>query len=135
MRTVTQCYTAAGVPQEPNGSGVFTLANNTTYYFELSEVADRSGLSVHLIYGSTLTAAVTSEGSNEDGSVTSYNDGAAGEWASTAQAVRNLAASAGGAMDHHADWMAARMRYKVVVGATGGGTLKLREHGKVRSYP
>jgi hypothetical protein len=29
--------------------------------------------------------------------------------------------------------MGARMRYKVVVGATGGGTLGLDEHGKVRS--
>jgi len=131
MRKVTECYTAAGVAQTPDANGVFTLDDGTTYYFELAEVADRSGLSVQLTYGATLTATVTSEGSNKDGSrATPY--GTSG-WAPTAQASRSLAASAGSAIDHHADWMGARMRYKVVVGSTGGGTLGLDEHGKVRS--
>lgn len=131
MRKVTECYTAAGVLQVPDANGLFTLVNDTTYYFELAEVADRSGLSVQLTYGATLTATVTSEGSNKDGArATPY--GTSG-WAPTAQASRSLAASAGSAIDHHADFMAARLRYKVVVGATGGGTLGLDEHGKVRS--
>jgi len=131
MRKVTECYTAAGDPLAPDTDGVFTLADGVTYYFELAEVFDRSGLSVQLTYGSTLTATVTSEGSNKDGGrATSY--GASG-WTPTAQASRSLTASAGSAIDHHADFMAARLRYKVVVDADGGGTLELDEHGKVRS--
>ena len=91
MRKVTECYTAAGVLQVPDADGLFTLANGGTYYFELAEVSDRSGLSVQLTYGATLTATVTSEGSNKDGArATPY--GASG-WAATAQAARSLAAS------------------------------------------
>lgn len=41
MRKVTECYTAAGVPQTPDANGAFTLEDGTTYYFELAEVADR----------------------------------------------------------------------------------------------
>ena len=131
MRKVTECYTAAGEPQVPDANGLFTLVNDTTYYFRLAGVADRSGLSVQLTYGATLTATVTSEGSNKDGSrATPYRDE---RWAATARGAQPGSQRGIGDRSPRGLDGCAHAPTKVVVGATGGRTLGLDEHGKVRS--
>jgi hypothetical protein len=134
MRLIASLYSAAGVVQTPDTNGVYTLANNTTYYAEIfdglapPDAIFTKGWSVHWEHGASLTADITVEASNRPSNlVTPF---ASSGWAPTATPTISVAASAGEKMQHHADFMAARARAKIAVGPTGGGTLRGWEHGK-----
>ncbi len=134
MRVLTNVYTSGGTPVVPNDAGTFTLSDATVYYAEfMDDIPDRVGLSVHWEYNAALVAAITVEASNRpsDGpfAVTSYAEVGSG-WATTSAAAVSPAASAGEAVGHYADYMAARLRAKIDV--TTGGTLRGTEHSKAR---
>lgn len=129
MRKLTNLYNAAGTAQTPTDTGVFTLANATTYYAELfDDVHDRTGHSIHWDYSATLVATITIEGSNRPRTeVTSYS---ATGWFPTSATTVSPAASAAEVGFQGADYMGARVRAKIVV--TTGGTLRGDEHSKAR---
>ena len=128
MRPIVDLYKSDGTKQTP-ASNVFTLADATTYYAELTEFVDaRGGFSLHYNYSAALVAAITLEVSNrERADVTIYAAVGSG-WATTGATTISPAASAGETVGHYADMMAARTRIKIVV--TTGGTLRIDEHSK-----
>lgn len=128
MRPIVDLYKSDGAKQTP-ASNVFTLADATTYYAELTEfIEGRSGFSVHYLYNAALVAAITLEASNRPrDEVNSYAAVGSG-WATTSATTVSPAASAGETVAHYADYLAARIRIKIVV--TTGGTLRIDEHSK-----
>ena len=130
MRPIVDLYKSDGTKQTP-AANVFTLADATTYYAELTEfVEGRSMFSLHYLYNAALVAAITLEASNRPADrVTSYA-AVGGGWATTSATAVSPAASAGETVAHYADFMSARMRAKIDV--TTGGTLRGTEHSKAR---
>ena len=128
MRPIVDLYKSDGVKQTPT-SNVFTLADATTYYAELTEFDDARGtFSLHYKYNAALVAAITLEASNRDyADATAYAAVGSG-WATTSATTVSPAASADETVAHYADFMAARARIKIVV--TTGGTLRIDEHSK-----
>lgn len=128
MRPIVDLYKSDGTKQTPTAN-VFTLADATIYYAELTEFVDaRKGFSLHYLYNAALVAAITIEVSNRDrADVTMYAAVGSG-WATTSATTVSPAASAGETVGHYADMMAARTRIKIVV--TTGGTLRIDEHSK-----
>lgn len=128
MRPIVDLYKSDGVKQTPT-SNVFTLADSTTYYAELTEFDDaRTAFSLHYKYNAALVAAITIEASNRDfADATAYAAVGSG-WATTSATTVSPAASAGETVAHYADFLAARARIKIVV--TTGGTLRIDEHSK-----
>ena len=128
MRPIVDLYKSDGTKQTPTAN-VFTLADATTYYAELTEfVEGRSMFSLHYLYNAALVAAITLEASNRPrDEVTSYAAVGSG-WATTSATTVSPAASAGETVAHYADYLAARVRIKIVV--TTGGTLRIDEHSK-----
>lgn len=126
MRTINKLYNDAGDLQTPT-AGVYTLTADT-YYAELAEFVDeRSKLSVQWTYDSALVATITIEATNRD-DLTIYDTSATAGWATTSATAVSPAASAGTALQHYADFVAARVRAKIVVAT--GGTLMGHEHSK-----
>ncbi len=128
MRPIVDLYKSDGTKQTPS-SNVFTLADSTTYYAELTEFDDaRSTFSLHYKYSAALVATITIEASNRNfDDATAYAAAGSG-WATTSATAVSPAASAGETVAHYADFTAARARMKIVV--TTGGTLRIDEHSK-----
>jgi hypothetical protein len=128
MRPIVDLYKSDGTKQTPTAN-VFTLADATTYYAELTEFVDaRSGFSLHYKYNAALVAAITVEASNRDRTDVTSVAAVGSGWATTTATTVSPAASAGETVAHYADMMAARTRIKIVV--TTGGTLRIDEHSK-----
>ncbi len=128
MRPIVDLYKSDGTKQTPTAN-VFTLADSTTYYAELTEFDDaRTAFSLHYKYNAALVAAITIEASNRDfADATAYAAVGSG-WATTSATTVSPAASADETVAHYADFLAARARIKIVV--TTGGTLRIDEHSK-----
>lgn len=128
MRPIVDLYKSDGTKLTPS-SNVFTLADATTYYAELTEYVDgRSGFSMHYKYNAALVAAITVEASNRPRSEVEPYDAVGSGWATTSAATVSPAASAGETVAHYADFFAGRARIKIDV--TTGGTLRLDECSK-----
>lgn len=129
MRNIVNIYSAAGAQQTLGADGVtFTLAAGT-YYAELfDDVDDRSVMSIHWSWDANLVATITLEASNRSPRETS--SWASSGWAATSATTVSPAASASEVMFFGADYGAARMRAKIVVGTQGA--LRGVEHSKAR---
>lgn len=128
MRPIVDLYKSDGTKQTP-AANVFTLADATTYYAELTEYVDgRSGFSMHYKYNAALVAAITVEASNRPHSEVNAYAAVGSGWATTSAATVSPAASAGETVAHYADFFAGRARIKIDV--TTGGTLRLDECSK-----
>ena len=128
MRPIVDLYKSDGVKQTPTAN-VFTLADATTYYAELTEfVEGRSMFSLHYLYNAALVAAITLEASNRPRDEVNAYAAVGSGWATTSATTVSPAASAGETVAHYADYLAARVRIKIVV--TTGGTLRIDEHSK-----
>ena len=128
MRPIVDLYKSDGTKQTPTAN-VFTLAGATTYYAELTEfVEGRSMFSLHYLYNAALVAAITLEASNRPRDEANAYAAVGSGWATTSATTVSPAASAGETVAHYADYLAARIRIKIVV--TTGGTLRIDEHSK-----
>ncbi len=128
MRPIVDLYKSDGTKQTPTAN-VFTLADATTYCAELTEfVEGRSAFSLHYLYNAALVAAITLEASNRPRDEVNAYAAVGSGWATTSATTVSPAASAGETVAHYADYLAARVRIKIVV--TTGGTLRIDEHSK-----
>jgi hypothetical protein len=128
MRPIVDLYKSDGTKQTPTAN-VFTLAGATTYYAELTEfVEGRSAFSLHYLYNAALVAAITLEASNRPRDEVNTYAAVGSGWATTSATTVSPAASAGETVAHYADYLAARVRIKIVVAT--GGTLRIDEHSK-----
>ena len=128
MRPIVDLYKSDGTKQTPTAN-VFTLADATTYCAELTEfVEGRSMFSLHYLYNAALVAAITLEASNRPRDEVNAYAAVGSGWATTSATTVSPAASAGETVAHYANYLAARVRIKIVV--TTGGTLRIDEHSK-----
>lgn len=129
MRRIVHIFSAGGTEQVPGADGITYTLPAGTYFAELfDDVPNRTGMSIHWEWNAALVATITFEATNYDARDVSAHS--ATLWRTTGATTVSPAASASGTVAHYADYMAARMRAKIVV--TTQGTLSGIEHSKAR---